>query len=328
MGQLFIKWFSAVLLMVSVSAQAQESESRIKTDDVKEIKNKNKTPGQDVDELITNNLLRAQTGSKSRWSLSSNLDYSGGSIQKPLAEDRPNIASTTGDTPKASINGTISGKYNISAVNSLSAGVGVRWIAPLSTGSPKNYNGDRVDAVNPMLTFQHLYKWSGIQSVLAVEPIYYTESNLVKQGYEYLLYVSQDNVLEIGHSGLSLGVSVSGQFGTFNKTGPLGSKNDQDNYIDDLRTVQADYVFGLSPILEFAFNDTYNFRTVTNIWNFEHMRSFSSPNKYVNDTITQSVGLGISVTRDVFIYPNVQFLPENIRSDRTNVAVNTNINLF
>jgi len=41
-----------------------------------------------------------------------------------------------------------------------------------------------------------------------------------------------------------------------------------------------------------------------------------------------STGIGISLGRDVFLYPNIQFIPTDIRSDRTNVAMSANVNLF
>ena len=37
---------------------------------------------------------------------------------------------------------------------------------------------------------------------------------------------------------------------------------------------------------------------------------------------------GVKVTRDIFLYPNVQFVPDQLRSKQTNVALSTNINMF
>jgi hypothetical protein len=43
--------------------------------------------------------------------------------------------------------------------------------------------------------------------------------------------------------------------------------------------------------------------------------------------VYQSLGTGISVTRDIFLYPNIQFIPSDIRSDRTNIGLSAYINL-
>jgi len=281
---------------------------------------------EDIDDVITNAALRAESGSKSRWSLASIVNYNGGSLEKPLDESRPNIAATTGTFDESLLDGQISVKYNLSTRNALMAGLGVRWIAPLQA-HPKNNGGDRADADNPYLIYQYLYRWWGIEAVLQLQPTYYTNLNLVKQGYVSSLLINQDNMTEIGKTGLSLGFSVWVQGGIYNKSGPVGQPGDVD-YLADAREDQADYLAGLSPVLEYAFTDSVNFRSIWNMWNFEHLRSFDNAATFKLDTQTISVGLGISVTRDIFIYPNVQFQPEHIRADMTNVAINTNINLF
>lgn len=321
-------WLCA-LALVAVSAHAEENtnntaaESKIKVEDAKGTANK--ASGGDIDNLITNAKLRAETGSKSKWSLSSALGYSGGSVETPLSDIRPNISGTTGALTKSVLEGSISTKYNMNMQNSLSAGVGVRWITPLQGNAKRS--GDQFDASNPYLTYQRLYKFSGIQSVLQVTPTAYTNSNLLREGYVGSLAVSQDMIYEVGATGLSLGLYAWVQGATYNKSGPLGSPNDKD-YMADMREDQSDYGGGLDPFLEYQFNDKVNLRTVCNLWNYEHIRNEGRPTTFRWDKVYQSVGVGLSITRDIFVYPNLQFLPDNIRADRTNVGLNTNINVF
>ena len=71
-----------------------------------------------------------------------------------------------------------------------------------------------------------------------------------------------------------------------------------------------------------------NLRTISGLWVYDHLRSERDNFTFAKNKIYQSVGLGISVTRDIYLYPNVQFLPEDIRSDLTNVALSANINVF
>jgi hypothetical protein len=314
------KFIAALALVVGVpfAAHADDTteinQNAIKIDDVNG--QKNTTPGSDIDETITNNKMRAETGSKSRYSISSQLNYIGGSVDKPLAEDRPNIAGATGTTDAALIGGQISGKYNISSSQSLLAGVGVRWISPLQgSGTPKGYDGRKVDADNPYVVYQKLYKWSGVQSALQLQPTFFTNSNLVADGYVSTLALSQNNIFEIGHSGLSLGLYLMAQTGYYNNNSPAAKAN------------QSDLTFNFDPFIEYQLTEKANIRTVTNLWNYEHARSMAW-NTYIFDKVYQSVGVGYAITRDVFLYPNVQFLPDDIRSDRTNVALNTYINLF
>ncbi len=71
-----------------------------------------------------------------------------------------------------------------------------------------------------------------------------------------------------------------------------------------------------------------NLRLSSNIWTFEHLRSVPSMNTYHVDTTFLSFGVGYAVIRDVYLQPNVQFIPNDIRADRTNVALSANINVF
>lgn len=301
--------------LAPVLAAAQtENQTTTKLEDV--TGGANKVKGADIDDTITNNKMRAETGSKSKYSIASQLSYVGGSINAPFAADRPNIAAANATTDEALIDGQISVKDNFSASQSLMAGVGVRWITPLQGGPvPAGYDGRKTDADNPYLTYQYLYKWSGIQSALQVTPTFYTQSNLVAEGYQSSLGISQNNIYELGHSGVSLGLYVLVQGGLYN------------NDAAAVRPKQTDYLINFDPFIEYQINDRYNIRTVTNLWNYEHFRSMAA-NTYSFDKVFQSVGVGIAVTRDIFLYPNLQFLPDNIRSNLTNVALNTYINIF
>lgn len=316
-----------LLAMVSVStayAQTDAGQSSLKSSDLTE---QNKTPGQDIDEVITNNKMRAESGSKSRWSISSDLSYNGGSIEKPLAEDRPNIAGATGTTDKASLVGSVATKVNLNSKHSLAAGIGLRWITPFAVNGPRNYNGDRFDADNPYLTYQYLYRWSGIQSVLQVTPTVYTNSNLKRLGYEAGVTVSQNNIYEVGTTGLSVGLFTAIQGSAYSKNGSVGQPGEED-YVANVQEEQSDYLFNIDPYLEYQLNDRFNLRAVGNIWNYEHIRAEKRADTFQWDKVFVSVGVGVSVTRDIFLYPNLQFLPDNVRSDLTNIALNANLNVF
>lgn len=288
---------------------------------------KNATPGENVDDMITNNNLRALSGSVSRWSIASQFNYNGGTISSPFSQDRPNISDASGTTIKADLDGSISGKFNIDTKNSLLAGFGIRWIAPFSTGNLKNYNGSAFDAMNPYITYQYIYKWLGIQSVLQVQGMQWTESDQTAVGYAQQLNVDQENMYEIANTGLSIGASVAVQYQWFNKSGSLGTPGTE-GYVADITTLQSQYLFTISPELEYQLSDTFNFRTLISLWTYEHYVSDSHFFSLVHDTVYQSVGIGISVTRDIFLYPNIQFLPGQIEAAMTNVGLSATINLF
>jgi hypothetical protein len=93
-----------------------------------------------------------------------------------------------------------------------------------------------------------------------------------------------------------------------------------------LQAMQGDYSFGFYPFAEYVFSDRLNLRTVFRPFTFEHIRSEPFGN-VIRNVYTQSVGVGVSVTRDIYLYPNVQFVPEDFRSELTNVGLSANINI-
>ena len=314
------------ILSVTGTAQSQEGQNAISTDAL-EYEGKSASP-LTADDVITNARMRAASGSLSRFSIASQLSYMGGSLENPFSEDRPNIAATTGTTDKALIDGQASIKYNLSQKHSLLAGVGLRWIAPLSTSRPTNYDGDRMDASNPYITYQYLFNWQGIQSIFQVQANAFTNTNLVHQGYVGMLSLQLEQMYAISNTRWTLGIAWTLAGAYFNKSGPLGDPTDQENYIEDLRTEQSDYGINIDPVAEYQFSDRFTFRTVTNLWNYEHLRSETRATTLKLDKVYQSAGIGIAVTRDIYLYPNVQFLLDDIRIDRTNIALSSFINVF
>jgi len=310
----------------AVAPASDEAQSKMKLDEAKQ-KKKNTTAGaEEVDELITNNNLRALSGSTSKWSIASIFNYNGGTINSAFSQDRPDISNSSGTTTKADLDGTINVKYNLGAKDALELGFGIRWIAPLAAGGPSNYNGTTFDAINPQFTYQHIYKLLGVQSVMQATFMQWTQADQTALGYDKNVNVDQEMAYEIPHTKLSVGASFYAQYQTFDKSGSFGS-NAQGNYIADLRSVQSEYQLALMPLLEYQLTEKVNLRTLVGLWNYEHYLN-QAANTYTQDTIYQSVGVGVSVTRDIFLYPNVQFLPEHIRGDLTNVGLSATVNVF
>jgi hypothetical protein len=271
---------------------------------------------EDIDDILTNKKMRAESGSKSKYSISTALGYSGSSIQKPLASVRPNIANATGYTPATSLDGSVSGKYVIDTKKSILAGVGFRMIAPLAGAAlPAGYQGNKYDVSNPYGIYQYVYKWAGIQSVAQIQGTFFTTSDLTRNGYVASLGLAQNNAYEIGTTGATIGIFAYTGAGFYNKNGFT--------YLQK----QSDYSFGFSPFLEYQINHRLNLRTAASLV-VEHLRSQPHGDTYQSDKVNQTLGLGISVMRDFYLFPNIVFLPDNIRADQTTVALNANLNVF
>jgi hypothetical protein len=92
------------------SAQTSEktSETKTKIDQMKP--GKNKVSG-DIDKEVTNARMRAASGSRSRYSLSSSLSWLGGRVADPFTEDRPNIVGDPSTETATSLSGSFSARY-------------------------------------------------------------------------------------------------------------------------------------------------------------------------------------------------------------------------
>ena len=306
------------------NTSAAAPETKAKTQDVNP--QANAVPGSEVvDDLLTNNNLRALSGSKSRWSVASQFDYLGGTVNEPLSQDRPDISGASGNTLKSDLDGAISAKYNLNPTNAILAGIGLRWIAPLAGSQLTNYNGTTFDVMNPYVQYQHIYKWEGIQSVLQVTDMQWTQADYTILGYANQINVDQENMYEIGKSKLTVGASTQLQYQFFNQSGAV---NTPTGFIPDVSAYQSVYLFTIAPVIEYQLSSKVNLRTLVNAWTYEHYGNQAGPFSFVHDAIYQSVGVGISVTRDIFLYPNLQFLPGQLEADLTNVGITATINLF
>lgn len=302
-------------------ADDEAGESRIQ---MQEVAPSELERGENVDEIITNRRLRADTGATSKYSISTSWSYSGATIKDPGNRTRPNITSASNTPTMASLSGSIAGKYSVSSTDALNAGFGLRMFMPFHENptedrvTPPGAEEDiaRNDIYNPYLQYQKVYRMAGMQNVTRLTTTAYTTDFSRRNGYVAGLGFQHIMIKDLGASGASAGLLIGTEYNVFDKF-DLAS-----------RTRSADYYIGFYPFFEYVINDTLNFRTISGVWVYDHYRSESRALTFSKNTIYQSVGLGISVTRDIYIYPNVQFIPEDLRDDRTNVAVSANINVF
>lgn len=309
------------LLLASATGVYAEDTANIQKNE-KTISTKTKKASDKADELITNRRFRASNGSLSNFSMNMNISYSGGSLEKPLAADRPNIAAAGDATSIAGISGSVNGSYRINALNRMNLGAGVQMLAPFndsidtnSAAAKREFDNNRgqLDVQNPFLSYTHMNKFLGVQTIASVGWVQYTQSNFRDLGFENRADVNLNTMYDFGGSAFSLGV-----LGVYSKF-----------FFDDddpaLAGSQPDVVYGFLPQAEYVINDTYNLRTIVRSNWYQNTRA---DQKFAQRPITQSVGLGISLNRDVFLYPNIQFVPENLQAGVTNVGFTTNINMF
>ncbi|MCB0392434.1 MAG: hypothetical protein KDD58_14180 [Bdellovibrionales bacterium] len=318
----------AFTLPVFAETQESDSETTMKMEDVKTKKTK------DIDNEITNKKLRAELGSKSKYSMSSLISYYGGAINQPFSKDRPNLSNEP-VAPAVRLTGRVSGRYRINPRSSVTAGIGVGIVQPFHEAQENighNNYMDKAEVDDPTLGYSYAQKVGDLQVIYSADYTYFTNDrdtavnkvNDLWLGTTVLGSIGASKKLQVGLAGY-----VSGAY--FDGTSAV-----VEGVRKDVQAKQADYGVWLYPFVEYVFNDTFNFRTVFRQMQFVHKRNFDDASDLYRYEGDQSVGLGISVSRDIFLYPNFQFSTENLSfkflgedfAKQSTVGLNATINMF
>lgn len=318
----------APVASLAQSSSATTNSSTLKMEELKKADEKEK----DIDNEITDARMRAQLGSKSKWSFKSSLSYSGGSVESPFDSVRPNYRASATIEAMTSLAGDVGINYRAGERDNISFGTGLTVIDPLHgdiTKSAKDVRKgakadlDRYEISTPYLGWSRGYRAFETQMISGVSYGHATDSDSIKKTRVFgSVSLTQTVLANFGQSKWNGGTSVS------------VAKNIYSGEVTDPGTLlrmqkglykRSELSYGLFPFLQYTFNDRYSFRTVFGYFQFTR---YEGSNDNVQLEPYQSVGMGVSITRDIYLYPNVQFTPKDIRSDRTNVALSANINLF
>lgn len=302
---------TAIALAFAGQAFAQEQkkpaegQTAIKIEDAAD--KKNKVDG-DVDQEITNAKLRAESGSKSKFSLSLTANYAGGSLAEPLSKDRPNPVNDP-IAPKTEMSGRFSGRYRLDKNQSLTLGTGYSLERPF-------HEAERGQVSNPSVGYNNARKLGPVQNVSSVDLTATTNSDYREVGDVGTFGVSNTTLYNFGGSKASIGMAVSAGYTYYDKENemvqPKGAKRPAPAI-----AYQRDYSGAAYPFFEYVFTDKINFRTVFRPWIFEHRRA-AQGFEFVKRPWTQSIGVGFAVTRDIYLYPNFQYDWEKWRRDDFN----------
>lgn len=291
----------------STTTENQAGETKVKIEDLKE---KNKVEG-NIDEEITNARMRAETGSKSKLSVSLTANYLGGTIKEPLSENRANP--TSEPTPeKVRMSGDIGLRYRQTKNLSFTAGGGYSMVRPF-------HGMDKSELSTPYAGMNYASKIGPTQNSSDVSVSYATEEDSVEIGATYSVGVGHTMLMNVGKTALTAGLSLTADYTNFDK------KNSDVTLTDGTKApayaFQQNYTLAAYPFMEYAFSDRFQFRTVFRPWIFSHRRTADAW-EFQKRPWTQSVGLGIVITRDVYLYPNFQFVWEDWRRADYNIFRN------
>lgn len=282
-----------LLLAVAMTAPAQAQEESNK---------------EDIDSEITNARLRAQSGSKSDYSLSLSMGYNGGTLDDIFGEERPDIYGDPETETKTSFGGSFSGRYRFNKNDSMTVGAG------FSVLNPWGHSEGNVD--NPYIGYSRIYKIGDFQTSTSADVTFGTAESYKNVDLRQVVSVSHNMMKNFEGTNLTIGASVSLSAYLYG--------NEPETVVP--KDALTELAVGLYPQLEYRFNDMFSFRTVFGYFNYQKSRGEDS--NFLRAYEYQSVGVGISVTRDIYVYPNIQFLADDLDSDKTNFAISADINIL
>jgi hypothetical protein len=148
-----------------------------------------------------------------------------------------------------------------------------------------------------------------------------TRSDFTNEGFIGNVSIYNVNGLDLGHSGVTIGLQSYAAVAFFKPAVVEGMTD------EEIKNDQADYSFFFYPYVEYQLSEKINLRAVSFLLSYEHTRA-NTVDTWRQSKVIQSVGVGISVSRDLFLYPNVQFVPDQFRAADTNLGLAANINIF
>lgn len=323
----FVTTLLSLFCVLSFSAQAESQTSANNSQSTMSIEDaaakKNKVDG-DLDQEITNPKLRADSGSKSKWSMSSVFSYTGGAIASPFAADRPNLTGLPENQVESSLGGSLKTRYRSSKNSSFTVGVGMSVQTPFQ--GRINSDEKQINIGDPLIGYDYTFAKWGLQHSMDLTSSMAT-SNESLHVDEVASGAVAYSLMFASQSGFHFGLNSTAYYNAYaNAPGENAFTRIKNggNRVDS----RTSWATTISPVVEYIFNDTISFRTLFAYFRWRHLYGDAHNWSMIRIQEYQSVGFGIAVTRDVYLYPNVQFLPLDARADYTNFGISSSINVF
>ncbi|HMN68849.1 MAG TPA: hypothetical protein PKC28_09960 [Bdellovibrionales bacterium] len=302
-------------------APEKAGESKVTIEGV--VDKKNKVDG-DIDTEITNAKIRADSGSKSKWSMSTAMNYKGGEISRPFGIQRPNLSGLPETQTDTSLDASFRARYRPTKGESLSAGVSFGAKTPFHGDT--NANENQVNVGDPFLGYNRTFAAIGLQNTWNILSSFGTSDE--SKNVDQIASVATDyTLMKAFASGLHIGVTASTWYNFFD-TGAGDNKAMAIKGAGDKHDKRTEWMATVHPTAEFYINDTYSIRALFAWFRWKHQYGDAQNFRMLRVKEYQSLGVGVVVTRDIYLYPNVQFLPRDIRSDYTNVGFSATLNVF
>lgn len=296
-------------------AEANDSHSSISESEVK-------SKSIDIDEGITNAKLRAESGAKKKYFVRSSLTYNGGPISQPLSQLSPDLNTFNPNLQVSTLLfGSLGASYRLSESDnlSLSGSLGIRQ--PFQSQTNRDFVRE-FNLLNPTLTWSKA-TFSAFQMFTSVSATRLTSESSQISGSVGSLDLSHTLLHSLVVLPFDLGLTIS--------AGTTFFKDPSSQFCiagvgQALCFPRRDAYVSLLPYFEYRINDRLSINTSLNAFYFYHMKNDAFVFNHEGVAV-QTFGLGYALTRDIYISPYVQFVPQDLRAARTMTSISATINL-
>lgn len=249
---------------------------------------------------VTDVKLKAESGSRSKYSMKLSLSYYGPPVGDLGNDKQPNPDGSIGNY-STSLGGSISARYRFDSERALSLGSGVSALTPF-------HGIKRFDLRTPYISYDHTAREGGWQFRRSVGASITTLPEYREVGQYSTLSGDLAVVRDLGSS---WSASLEGSLSYF-----LYNRSYERT---DGRAGR--YNLGFYPGLKYSMSDRLRFSTSVAL-SFWNPRRLENEWALWNKTVTQRLGLEYALRRDIFFAPYLSFYPEdaNLKSTTFNMS--------
>lgn len=268
------------------------------------------------DRRITDNELKAQAGSLSRYSMKFDLSFQGPPVGNLSDASVPNPDRRPVDD-RTSLSGYTGLRYRLSPNDAISASTGLKWFTPYQSMTGKDVEKERgakdYDFTNPQVSYDRTYPLGALQlrstaRVALITAKYYTDRG------EYASLGGAQS-LKWNVERWILGMSADVDFYGFNREYQRGDGRVSNYYIT------------MIPSVEYKLTDKLNFKTSVG-YSLSNMRMNGSWWLWDPVQPTARSGIGWAVTREIYFNPYLNYFWERPAWRTTSLSFSTVFSIF